>query len=466
MSSSGPRYPTAASTTSAVTPYDDNDWVDIANVKADDGSNAYITDNTYDANDYTYLVKCQGFGFEIPAGATVDGIVVEVEGYAGNSSCHMMKLLNASGTAEGDNNAADGGSLPTSLGIDTFGGAADKWGVTLTPTMVNDADFGVQFAYLNGTNNADIFVDYLRMTVYYTAAAASYPLSGTVSGVSATSGAVRATRPLGGSAVAATATESAVTAARPLTATVAAQSASTTAISAARPLSGTAAGVSAGSAAILAKPSLAGTVVTISGSSASILAKPPLSGAVGAISGGSADIGVDAGTSSYPLSGTTGAESGGSAMARAARPIAGVANALSATSADVGRHAVLSGTVAAESSGSCALTATRTLSGTTPGVSSSSAAIGIVGGAQTYPLSGQCKAVSGGAAVLTSTRTLGGIAAAACVTTVGIQAARPCSGTGAALSGGSASIRRYGEAAARRPHPHIHRFGGGDFSWQ
>lgn len=169
------RYPTVTSTTNATAPYDDINWTSIANITVDDTSYASITSSSFDANVYSYMAKAQGFSFNIPTDATIDGIVVQTLGatYAGITAADwkVMQLLNASGTAEGDNNAADGGTLNlTSDATDTFGGAADKWGVALTPAMANDADFGVQFALMATAANTDIRIEYLKMTVYFSTA--------------------------------------------------------------------------------------------------------------------------------------------------------------------------------------------------------------------------------------------------------------------------------------------------------
>ena len=184
---SSTKYPTVTSTTNGTAPYSNDDFVSIANVTAIDGTNASITSNTYDATDYSFLAKAQHFDFLIPTGATINGLVVEAGSYATGAvraSWHMMQLLNASGTAEGDNNAVDAGTLPaTSITNQTFGGTTDKWGVALTPAMVNNDNFGVQFAILQNTDNADIYVDYVRIIVYYSevqteAGASAFALTG------------------------------------------------------------------------------------------------------------------------------------------------------------------------------------------------------------------------------------------------------------------------------------------------
>lgn len=170
------KYPTATATTNAVAPYDDMNFNNIAGIKASGGG--YASLGSFGSSIYSYLAKAQTFAFAIPSDAIIDGLVVGVGSQSsGTTYWHMMKLLNASGTAEGDNNAADHATMPVGPGAQDFGGAADKWGVALTPAMVNDADFGVQFALQAGSTNRDIYIDYLSMTVYYTPAATGAPVN-------------------------------------------------------------------------------------------------------------------------------------------------------------------------------------------------------------------------------------------------------------------------------------------------
>ena len=145
----------------------------VTRLTADDASYASITASTFDANVISQLVKCQHFDFAIPSRATIDGIVVTVQGYyaTSNFTVNHISLLNASGTAEGDDNYTDASqafSTSASIRDVTFGGAADKWGVSLTPAMVNDDDFGVEFAIKASGNNCDAYLDCLTITVYYT----------------------------------------------------------------------------------------------------------------------------------------------------------------------------------------------------------------------------------------------------------------------------------------------------------
>jgi hypothetical protein len=112
-----------------------------------------------------------GFGFSIPAGATIIGIQLDVdEGSFGDSiSSTHIRLLKA-GVAAGSNKAG----VPAS-GIEwlsggnnvTYGGSADLWGTTWTASDINNANFGAAVV-ATGTGDSAI-CDYFKITVTYVA---------------------------------------------------------------------------------------------------------------------------------------------------------------------------------------------------------------------------------------------------------------------------------------------------------
>ena len=172
MASEGPLYPGTVATEAG--PSGDNDWVNPGNVSADDDSLADITAPTFDAGDDSFRLIASNFGFTIPAGSTIDGIVVEIErsNAAGASSDNEVRLYDSTATLVGDNKAA-GGDWPTALTLATYGGAADTWTAGLDDVDVNDPDFGVAFIVNADAANTDIAVDFIRVTVYYTEPAAT-----------------------------------------------------------------------------------------------------------------------------------------------------------------------------------------------------------------------------------------------------------------------------------------------------
>lgn len=122
----------------------------------------------------TNYLKTTGFGFSLPATASITGIVVEVEKKATNINFltsitdNNVRLIK-NGTLTGSNRAkpADWTSSP---GYFTYGSSSDLWGTTWSPADINAADFGLAFsAKINGLISLlpVANIDHVRMTVYF-----------------------------------------------------------------------------------------------------------------------------------------------------------------------------------------------------------------------------------------------------------------------------------------------------------
>lgn len=168
MASEGPLYPSTI--TSVLETGDDNAWLNPTNVDSDNGVEAQVTDATFDANDQTAALRCSNFGFAIPAGSTIDGIVVEVEQrrFAGGARDHQVQLFSAPGTLVGANKAT-ATAWPTTAAVATYGGASDTWTASPTVAMVNSSNFGVQVKGFATGANTDIGIDFVRITIHYSA---------------------------------------------------------------------------------------------------------------------------------------------------------------------------------------------------------------------------------------------------------------------------------------------------------
>lgn len=191
MASSGPLFPGTLAT--ALETGDDNTWVNPGNAGADDGAEAQVTDATFDANDQTGALRCSNFGFTIPGDATIDGITVEIEQrrFAGAARDHEVILFSAVGTKIG-NNKATATAWPGTATVASYGGAADAWGATLTPAIVNASTFGVSVKAFATAANTDVGIDFVRMTVHYTPAEAPGEVSTITQGVGLTSTGLKA----------------------------------------------------------------------------------------------------------------------------------------------------------------------------------------------------------------------------------------------------------------------------------
>ena len=138
-------------------------WTNPGNITANDGTVANCTGSGSD-----YLVA-RNFGFSIPAGSTINGIFVRVEAAenAGGTEALLAQLQDDAAALAGSSkaNAIEGHLSGTTLTIYTYGGTSDLWGATLTPAIVNDADFGVRLWF---ATSHTVTVDHVTMAVTYT----------------------------------------------------------------------------------------------------------------------------------------------------------------------------------------------------------------------------------------------------------------------------------------------------------
>lgn len=181
-------------------PGDEDDpisWVDTSSVGTEQNDstvgewvwevsgNASVSDYVYTATEdyhdygqpavptYSNYLKATNFGFAVPAGATIDGIEVNIERTRaiGRVYDNEVKIVKAGsiGTTDKSGGALWGGE-DFSRTTATFGGADDLWGETWTADDINSGGFGVAFAtkmtIVGGGGYAK--VDHIQITVYYT----------------------------------------------------------------------------------------------------------------------------------------------------------------------------------------------------------------------------------------------------------------------------------------------------------
>jgi len=142
-------------------------WYTPNNAQSSD--NAYATSFGGVGGGFTHYLKATNFGFSVPVGATIDGIVVEFERKAAVAnlvSDFRINIVKADG-AYGTENKAAGGYWSTTEAYYTYGGSSDLWSLAWTAANINHANFGVGISVLHLANGrADI--DHVRITVYYT----------------------------------------------------------------------------------------------------------------------------------------------------------------------------------------------------------------------------------------------------------------------------------------------------------
>jgi len=165
--SQGPLAPTTCADDAAV---GTSAWGTPGNATADDASYASILAK----NVTTHYLKATDFGFSIPSGATIDGIVVEWKRKAFSQTATIItdsSLKLVKGGVIGGTNKSSAATWTTAENWISFGGASDLWGETWSDTDINDSTFGtvLSAAIANGFGTNQAAVNACRITVYYTA---------------------------------------------------------------------------------------------------------------------------------------------------------------------------------------------------------------------------------------------------------------------------------------------------------
>lgn len=141
-------------------------------VASDDSKSSAVSTATVT----THYLKATNFGFSVPAGATIDGVTVEIERMttnntaARNTTDNIVKLVK-NGTISGDDKAATATKWPTADAYASYGGATNLWGLSLTATDINNSTFGVAISATTTSDGASINarIDHIRITIDYTA---------------------------------------------------------------------------------------------------------------------------------------------------------------------------------------------------------------------------------------------------------------------------------------------------------
>lgn len=170
MASQGPNSPgTLVNDNSAGT----SAWTNPGNAAS---SNDSWADSSVAAGGFStsQYLKVTNFGFSIPSGSTINGIILEREGQCSVTGLrdNTIKLV-IGGIISGNNkNSAtfwsDSGDTTF-----TYGTSTDLWGLTPSYSDINASDFGAVVRVINTSFKfgSTASVDHVRITVYYTAGA-------------------------------------------------------------------------------------------------------------------------------------------------------------------------------------------------------------------------------------------------------------------------------------------------------
>lgn len=156
-------------------------WTDHANITS--SNNGYATAVIPAVDTITHYLKATNFGFSIPAGATIDGVVVEWErkdADLGGANAKDNAIRIVKGGTIGATDKSSASTWPASDAYASYGSSSDLWGETLTESDIESSTFGAALSARNvvTSSSSNPYVDHVRITVYYTEATVS--VGGTV----------------------------------------------------------------------------------------------------------------------------------------------------------------------------------------------------------------------------------------------------------------------------------------------
>jgi hypothetical protein len=152
-------------------------WANPANARSSDGT---VATSTVGDNVATDALVCTQYGFTIPTGATITGIVINVERRTNDvtaiSPTRDNLVVAIKNGAAAPSNLATMTDYTLADFIEPHGSASELWGTTWTAADINATNFGAGFmAWKEGTvgGNVTISVDHIGITVHYTNPAAT-----------------------------------------------------------------------------------------------------------------------------------------------------------------------------------------------------------------------------------------------------------------------------------------------------
>lgn len=146
-------------------------WSNPANIVSSDDSRATCTFPGLKEGRFSDYLVARNFGFALPEGALVTGVLVSIERSVGNLSGGRDRFVRLmKGGAIQAPNRGWHGIWPTTESAYYYGGSDDLWDNTWTAAQINSANFGVALA-IEVTSiageSATFRVDQIKMTIYY-----------------------------------------------------------------------------------------------------------------------------------------------------------------------------------------------------------------------------------------------------------------------------------------------------------
>jgi hypothetical protein len=142
-------------------------WNNPGNAITSNGQRATTT-NTGGGGTYSEYLNASNFGFSVPAGATILGIVVAVQrdDAQNNTRDHAVRIVKNS--VIGATDKALAANWPTTEAYQSYGSSTDLWGETWTPADINNANFGFVISARKIANGAQAErINHIQITVHF-----------------------------------------------------------------------------------------------------------------------------------------------------------------------------------------------------------------------------------------------------------------------------------------------------------
>ena len=161
-------------------------WLNPTNTQIEDNSGSQYS-YTSGASGNSDFLKCSDLHDSVPTGSTIDGLSLRIKRRAYKSPLNFQlqvtdesvyfEYLGSNSTNKADTvtlwDNLTPGANPEFAFSSTYGSSSDKWGLTLTDSIINNSNFSLYLAITLTSDSAspnlnNIAIDYVEVTVYYT----------------------------------------------------------------------------------------------------------------------------------------------------------------------------------------------------------------------------------------------------------------------------------------------------------
>jgi hypothetical protein len=145
--------------------YSGSGWNNVDNVS--DGDNGSCADAA-SSSKYHWWELTNGNDFSIPTGSTIDGLEIEVKHSENDGNDYIEVQLNDDGADPTKDLANVNGGGCSGASAEVLGSPTDDWGGTWTVNGINNYISVRLTSKASGKSGAGWWVDYIKITVYYT----------------------------------------------------------------------------------------------------------------------------------------------------------------------------------------------------------------------------------------------------------------------------------------------------------